>query len=541
MHVPWRAGAPGSARNPQAGRSRSTAGSAGARKPRTCDTGGGRPQGFYISLSDSNKVINLLYVDDEPDLLDLGKLFLERDGEFSVSTAASADLALSMLASAPVDAVISDYQMPGMDGLAFLKQVRELHNDLPFILFTGKGREEVVIEAINNGADFYIQKGGEPRAQFTELIHKIRQAVRRKNAEDDLRRAYEKNKGLMDHANDAIFIADIGTGMLIDANRKALELVGKELAEIRTMRQDDLHPASAAGGEAGTMGNHARDRKGIWEELVIDGSGRPVPVMVSATSIDVGGRRCLMSIYHDISEIKKTQDALQLANRKLNLLAEVTRHDIRNKLTVLGGYIELFREHPPEPQHSMYLAKVRDTVATIGSTIEFTRLYQNLGVTSPDWQDVDSVFVRACTMADVKKVRLYSEVEGISIFADPLLEKVFYNLVENAITHGERIREIRMTAREEPDELVIRFEDDGIGIPDHDKERIFTRGFGKNTGLGLFLAREILSTTGITIRETGVYQEGARFEIHVPKGAYHRVHHGLSKAVRRAARLRAEN
>jgi len=131
-------------------------------------------------------MLTLLYVDDEPDLLDLCKLFLEREREFSVLTVTSAREALEILEKGAVDAIISDYQMPVMDGIEFLKEVRTKFKDIPFILFTGKGREEVAIEAFDNGADFYIQKGGHPRAQFGELSHKIRQAIRRKKAEEEL-------------------------------------------------------------------------------------------------------------------------------------------------------------------------------------------------------------------------------------------------------------------------------------------------------------------------------------------------------------------
>ncbi len=113
-------------------------------------------------------MISLLYVDDEPDLLDLCKIFLEREGEFSVVTVTSAPGALQLLKERTFDAIISDYQMPVMDGIEFLKKVRMDFKDIPFILFTGRGREEVVIEAINCGADFYLQKGGAPRAQFSE-------------------------------------------------------------------------------------------------------------------------------------------------------------------------------------------------------------------------------------------------------------------------------------------------------------------------------------------------------------------------------------
>jgi PAS domain S-box-containing protein len=120
---------------------------------------------------------SILYVDDEPMLLELARLFLEKTGDFRVDTVISAKEALDILAKTSYDCIISDYQMPEMDGIVFLKTFRSKGNIAPFIIFTGKGREEVVIEALNNGADFYLQKGGDPKSQFAELAHKVRQAI----------------------------------------------------------------------------------------------------------------------------------------------------------------------------------------------------------------------------------------------------------------------------------------------------------------------------------------------------------------------------
>jgi CheY-like chemotaxis protein len=116
---------------------------------------------------------SVLYVDDERDILELGKLFLEQYPDFRVDIHVSAKEALASPQFTSYDAIVSDYQMPEMDGIEFLKTVRQKYGDLPFILFTGRGREEIVIQAINNGVDFYLQKGGDVKAQFAELSHKI--------------------------------------------------------------------------------------------------------------------------------------------------------------------------------------------------------------------------------------------------------------------------------------------------------------------------------------------------------------------------------
>ncbi|MEI7858101.1 MAG: ATP-binding protein, partial [Methanomicrobiales archaeon] len=117
-------------------------------------------------------------------------------------------------------------------------------------------------------------------------------------------------------------------------------------------------------------------------------------------------------------------------------------------------------------------------------------------------------------------VKLSGTCRSTEILADSMLERVFFNLFDNSVRHGGRVTGITVRCEREPDEILVIVEDNGTGVPASDKEKIFGRGFGKNTGLGLFLVREILSITGITIKETGVYGKGARFEITVPKGMY---------------------
>ncbi|MDD3573932.1 response regulator [Methanospirillum sp.] len=129
-------------------------------------------------------MIRVLYIDDEKSLLTLTQIYLKEEANLDVEVAASAKEGLIRLINEPFDAVISDYDMPDMDGIELLKCVRKEKPSIPFIIFTGKGREEVVIEALNYGADFYLQKGGEPKPLFTELANAVRHLVRRSQAED---------------------------------------------------------------------------------------------------------------------------------------------------------------------------------------------------------------------------------------------------------------------------------------------------------------------------------------------------------------------
>jgi len=174
-------------------------------------------------------MISVLYIDDQQDLLTIGKLFLEKSGEISADICSDPEKAFSHLTKKSYDAIISDYEMPVIDGITLLKKIRQQGCNSPFIIFTGKGREEVVIEALNSGADFYLQKGGDPKAQFIELIHKVKKAVDKQKAE----KALEKQISLIKR------IAEISTGLMNTPSPHIDQKIGNALEEIGTLCRSD--------------------------------------------------------------------------------------------------------------------------------------------------------------------------------------------------------------------------------------------------------------------------------------------------------------
>jgi PAS domain S-box-containing protein len=174
---------------------------------------------------------SILYVDDEEVLLSLNKIYLERTGEFSVDTAISAQDGLRKIPEQQYDAIVSDYDMPHMDGIGFLKEVRSRFGNLPFLLFTGKGREEIVIQAVDNGVDYYIQKGHDMHGMIAELSHKIKRAVERRRISDDLERSRQQMNDIINFLPDATFVRDIN-GRVIAWNQAMEALTGIRREEI---------------------------------------------------------------------------------------------------------------------------------------------------------------------------------------------------------------------------------------------------------------------------------------------------------------------
>jgi PAS domain S-box-containing protein len=220
----------------------------------------------------------------------------------------------------------------------------------------------------------------------------------------------------------------------------------------------------------------------------------------------------------DISERKRGERALRQANHQISLLSSVTRHDILNQVLVLNAYIA-FSEMDLDDKEALtgFLKKEKAVAAAIEHLIRFTKEYQDLGHGEPQWQSPEKILDH---LASQLSIPLEMDLHGLEIYADPMLEKVFFNLLDNAIRHGEHVTEIQVSSHQSGGALTLLLEDNGIGIAQGEHEQIFGQGFGKNTGFGLFFVREILTLTDITIQETGEPGKGARFEIMVPKGAY---------------------
>jgi len=229
-----------------------------------------------------------------------------------------------------------------------------------------------------------------------------------------------------------------------------------------------------------------------------------------------------IAIGKDVTEQKTLSDAVQLANKKLNLLSNITRHDIVNQLSALNGYLELSRDILGDPvKLEEYITKEQTIASTMETQILFTKDYQDMGIKAPEWQNVHKNVDMAISNLPLRGITVETDSPSLEVYADPLLVRVFYNLIDNALRYGgEQMTAIRISSQESSRGLLVVCEDDGVGVPAGKKEAIFTRGYFKHTGFGLFLSREILSITGITIAETGEPGKGARFEITVPKGDY---------------------
>jgi PAS domain S-box-containing protein len=221
-------------------------------------------------------------------------------------------------------------------------------------------------------------------------------------------------------------------------------------------------------------------------------------------------------VMHDITERKHAEAVLQLALKKLNMLSSITRHDIQNQLMVMRAYLGFIKEKITDAGLLGFVSKEETAIEAVSRQIEFTRHYENIGVHAPQWQDVSAIIQSSASQLSTDTISLKVTFSGIEVFADPLIGKVFYNLLENSFRHGGKITKITFSFERMNGDAKITYRDDGTGIPVDDKEKIFTKGFGKNTGLGLFLSREILSITGITIREKGEPGKGVQFEILIP-------------------------
>jgi PAS domain S-box-containing protein len=351
----------------------------------------------------------------------------------------------------------------------------------------------------------------------TELRNNVEE-LRRKR--EELSESEEKFRSIYNTLIDLYFQTDLdGTILMMSPSLKTT--TGWEPEELLGTNVRDLYPDEY-------------QRKTLITELIKNGAvrnylvqlknkeGRYIDASLNCHIIsdERGNPVRIEGTIRDFTERKIAEDALALAKKKLSLLNTVTFQDIQNAVFSLNGYFQLQQQQPLDEVRQEYLEKEMEIVGTIADSLKFAGQYQNMGLSPPGWQNAHHAFLYGISHLNLSDLRRTISIDGLEIFADPMLENVFFTLAENVVMYAKAADEISLTFVEDPEGLILVFSDNGPGILPTMKEKIFERHYEKKRGIGLFLAREILSITGITIHETGNPGTGARFEIRVPKGGY---------------------
>lgn len=419
--------------------------------------------------------MNVLVVEDSRTQAEFIRYVLEAEG-YDVTLAAGGTEAIRRTEIDMPDVVLTDIMMPGMDGYELCRRIKQQNPDTPVILVTSLFDPADVLKGLASGADSFIVKPVNPehvRSQI-EAVMQTREMPEPKDSPAELE------------------ISFAGSTYTIAAGRLKILNTLLSTYTVAVTKNTELQEAQEQ--------LHSLNEQ--LQEAVADLS------------------RSNESLAAENLERRRVEKALADANRKLQLMASITRHDLLNQLAALWGYLDLaqiLREREPANAWR-HVESATEMVNRINNTVRFTAEYQKVGATAPAWQEIRMLVERLENYVSTGKATLENVIPaGIEIFADPLIEKVFSNIIENTLRYGETVTTITFSLRQEGETYIILCEDDGVGIPDGEKEKIFTYAHGMNTGLGLFLAREILAITGITIQETGIPGNGARFELICPE------------------------
>jgi len=299
--------------------------------------------------------------------------------------------------------------------------------------------------------------------------------------------------------------------------RPRIELEADPLLTLKLIHPDDVNAFIEENRRADlTLSRFA------WEgRMIVKGQtlwGR----IESRPRVAVNGDKLWTGVFFDITARKLSEDTLIRVNQKLNVLSELTRRDLTSQIFILKSYVELAKKNASGQVPLLEsLQKIERSVRSINEITEISKDYQDMGAKLPAWQNVNMALLFGLSHITIGKIQHSLETETLEIFADPLLEKAFQGLFENTIAHGAHVSRIRIWHRETPEGIVIIYEDDGAGILQEKKDRIFLHGERSRASVrGLFFVREILDITGITIKETGEPGNGVRFEMTVPMGAW---------------------
>jgi PAS domain S-box-containing protein len=362
-----------------------------------------------------------------------------------------------------------------------------------------------------------LREGKEGTPEHTELQRRI---AEHRKVEKALVESEAKYRALVENISEVIFTLN-DHDLITYVSPAIRNLTGYEPSDLMGKRfQDFIYPEDTVPFER-SLDLARKGAAGPFEFRLMTQHSSVIWVQVSGKILaDRPGVSGFHGVIADIHERKRVEDALRHATRQIILLNSITRHDILNGIMNLRLSLELIKNEPLSEKMLHYIEQQEKTIAQIQHQINFTRYYQNIGVRPPRWNDIGDRFSAAAATIPLGSVRIISEVKKTEVFSDDLIERVFANLIENTLEHGTKATTIHFFTQVQGKDLVLVYEDDGVGIPQEEKELVFEHTRRGRISYGLFFSREVLAITGLSMRETGEPGKGVRFEILVPEGLF---------------------
>ena len=465
-----------------------------------------------MSIEDPNEAatapVEILHVDDDPSVLDLTESFLdaELDGA-RVTTTTEPDEVIGHLASGAFHCVISDYDMPGRDGLEVLCDVRDEYPDLPFILYTGKGSEEIAAEAINAGVTGYLQKGGPD--QIRRLANRVEHAAVEFRSQIESERYSTVLKALdypiyvvnedaeFEYVNEAF--VDL-TGYDRD------EILGSPPGLIKT--ESDVEKANEKLADIVSSTGPEREKFGV-DIRTKDGETVPCYDHMAALPFDEEFRGSV-GILRDASEEQRRREELLRQNERLDEFTSVVSHDLRTPLNNAKAAAELARADGNEDhfdrlesEHERMDRMIRDLLrlARDGRTVSDAEPVDVGAVAAEAWESF------GCPADGLRLPDGELVVDG----DPPRVRRLVENLLRNAVDHGRS--PVTVTVGEHGGGFYVA--DDGPGVDEERVDAIFEPGFttaSDGTGFGLTIVKRIADAHGWRVDVAESDAGGARFE-----------------------------
>ena len=352
------------------------------------------------------------------------------------------------------------------------------------------------------------------------FIHERNERERRRIKESDqvLRKSEERYRFLFTHSPIGIVQLD-KNGIIVMVNTKYTEIIGASIEQLigfdtlAQIKDPEFLKAiqDAMNGKTGLF-------EGEYTSL-ITGKRLNLRMVTQPLGTNESSLSGVIGIIEDITDRKRAEAALEQMGKRLSLLNYVTFNEIGNSIFTISGYLTLAKSQDGEPVQE-YLESLGKSIRKVEKSLAFAKEYQQLGTNIPTWQDVQRSFLLGISHLNFSSIHRKVQLDNLEIYTNSLIERVFFALAKNVLTHAKDATDVTINYEIVKDGLLLFFRDNGPGISDTNKDKIFEQGYGSQKGMDLFLVREILSITGITIRETGTYGEGTCIEIFVPNGAY---------------------